>query len=157
MNSPVYTAYARVTGGRDDGRGRTPGGELDLRLRLPKELGGDGDGANPEQLFAIGYAACFEAAMTVAARRVGVPLGHVTDVTVDARVMLLAGRDGTFRLGAELDVELPSIDDAVTAAQVVRATHRICPYSNATRGNVDVATSVNGVALESEAEPAVAG
>jgi lipoyl-dependent peroxiredoxin len=157
MNKPVYTAHAQVTGGRDDGRGRTPGGELDLRLRLPKELGGDDDGANPEQLFAIGYAACFEAAMTVAARRVGLAVAQVTDVTVDARVMLLASEDGAFRLGAGLDVDLPSIDDAEKAAELVRATHQICPYSNATRGNIDVAMSVNGVALGSEAEPAVAG
>lgn len=157
MNSPVYTAHARVTGGRADGRGRTPGGELDLRLRMPKELGGNGDGANPEQLFAIGYAACFEAAMTFAARRLGLRAESVTDVTVDARVMLLASKHGGFRLGAELDVDLPSIDDAVTAADLVRATHRICPYSNATRGNIDVAMTVNGVAVESVAEPAAAG
>ena len=151
MKNPVYTARARVTGGRSNGRGRTPGGEVDLQLRLPQELGGDGDGGNPEQLFAIGYAGCFEAAMTVAAQRVGIPVDQVTDVAIDATVMLIAREDRTFKLGVELDVELPSIADRAKAVELVHATHRLCPYSNAIRGNVDVATSVNGLALEKEA------
>jgi osmotically inducible protein OsmC len=152
MKNPVYTAEARVTGGRDNGRGRTPDGELNLALRLPRELGGEGDGANPEQLFAIGYAGCFEAAMTVAAQRVGLTVADVSDVAIDAKVMLIAGEDERFRLGAELDVQLPSIDDPAIAAEVVRATHGLCPYSNAIRGNVDVATTVNGAVLEEEAD-----
>jgi lipoyl-dependent peroxiredoxin len=145
MNNPVYTAEARVEGGRDKGRGRTTGGEVDLRLRLPKELGGNGDGANPEQLFAIGYAGCFEAAMTVAAKQVGIPVRQVKDVAIDAKVMLLACEDGSWKLGAELDIELPSVADPAKAAELVHATHGICPYSSAIRGNVDVATTVNGV------------
>jgi osmotically inducible protein OsmC len=154
MKNPVYTARARVTGGRDNGRGRTPGGEVDLQLRLPRELGGDGDGANPEQLFAIGFAGCFEAAMTFAARRVGIPVEQVTDVAIDATVMLIAREDRTFKLGVELDVELPSISDPAKAVEVAHATHGICPYSNAVRGNVEVATRVNGVALEGEVDAA---
>ena len=155
MTHPVYIAEARVEGGRDKGRGWTPGGEVDLPLRLPKELGGAGDGANPEQLLAIGYAACFEASMTVAAGRVGLPVASVGDVAIDARVMLIAGADGRFRLGCELDVWLPSVDDAEKAAELVHATHAICPYSRALRGSVPLATSVNGIALEVDVEAAL--
>jgi lipoyl-dependent peroxiredoxin len=156
MRNPVYTAEARVEGGRERGRGRTPRGEIDVALRLPGELGGDGDGANPEQLFAIGYAACFEAAMQVAAQRLKIPVERVADVAIDARVMLLAGEDRRFVLGAELDVSLPSIDDPAIALEVARATHGICPYSNATRGNIDVAIRVNGVTLEHDDDPVAA-
>jgi osmotically inducible protein OsmC len=131
---PIYTARARVTGGRVGGRGRTGDGTLDARLRLPKALGGAGDGANPEQLFAIGYAGCFEAAMTVAAQRLGVPRAQVTDVAIEAKVMLLARDDRRFELGVELVVELPSLTDQALAAEVVRATHQLCPYSNPIRG-----------------------
>lgn len=150
MLNPVYTAKARMKGGRDKGRGRTPGGEVDLPLRLPEELGGKGDGGNPEQLFAIGYAACFEASMTAAATRLGIPLDRVADVAVEASAMLIACDDGTFELRAELDVEPPSVDDAVKAAELVHLTHEICPYSSSVRGNVHVATAVNGIALERE-------
>jgi Ohr subfamily peroxiredoxin len=156
MSNPVYTAEARVEGGRDKGRGRTPGGEVDLQLRLPKELGGRGDGANPEQLFAIGFAACFEASMAAVAKRAGLRPRDVADVAIDARVMLIPRADGSFELGVDLDIELPSVDDPAKAAELVRTTHGVCPYSSAVRGNVDVTTSVNGVALAGEPEPAVA-
>jgi osmotically inducible protein OsmC len=155
MSDPIYAAEARVAGGRDKGRGLTPGGELDVRLRLPEELGGDGDGANPEQLFAIGYAGCFEAVIKVAASRLGIPARHVSDVAIDAKVMLIPCDDDGFQLGAELDVELPSLDDPAKAAALVRAAHAMCPYSRATRGNIDVAITVNGVVLEGAARPAV--
>jgi lipoyl-dependent peroxiredoxin len=144
MTKTIYTAQAHVSGGRQDGRGRTSDGRLDIRLRLPKELGGAGDGANPEPLFAIGYAGCFEAAMTVAAQRLRVPLDDVVDVAIDSKVMLTSGADRAFRLAVELDVELPSIADEALAMDVVRATHELCPYSNAIRGNVPVALTVNG-------------
>jgi lipoyl-dependent peroxiredoxin len=150
MNNPVYTAEARIEGGRDKGRGWTPGGELDVRLRLPEALGGRGDGANPEQLFAIGYAGCFEAVMMVAAKQVGLAGSDVSDVAIDAKVMLLAGDDGTFKLGAELDVELPSVDDPDKAVELIHTAHRLCPYSKAIRGNVDVAFTVNGIAVETQ-------
>jgi lipoyl-dependent peroxiredoxin len=147
MSRTMYTAEARVTGGRDDGRGRTSDGRLDVALRLPKELGGNGDGVNPEQLLAIGYAACFEAVMTAAARKLAIPDAEVADAAIDAKMMLISCDDGTFALAAQLDVELPSIHDPAQAAQLVRLAHGICPYSKATRGNVDVAFTVNGLAV----------
>lgn len=134
----LYTAEARVTGGRTDGHGRTPDGQLDVRIRMPKELGGDGSGTNPEQLFAVGYAACFEAALDLAAP------GRTLRTTIDARVSLLPADGGALKLGVELDVTLP---DTADAAELVRAAHRVCPYSNAIRGNVDVTFSVNGEPL----------
>jgi osmotically inducible protein OsmC len=149
MTKAIYTAEARVTGGRQHGHGRTADGALDVQLRPPKELGGEGGGTNPEQLFAIGYAACFEAAMLIAARRLNVPAG---DAAIDSKVMLIPVEERALVLGVELAVELPSVEDPRQAAELVRAAHGMCPYSNATRGNIDVAISVNGVALESETE-----
>jgi lipoyl-dependent peroxiredoxin len=147
MTKALYTAHAHVTGGRQTGRGRTTDGELDVRLRSPKELGGDGDGTNPEQLFAIGYAACFEAAMGVAARRMRLPADQVADVAIDSTVMLIPTGDRALELGVELAVRLPSLEDPRQAAELARTAHRICPYSNATRGNIEVALVVNGSAL----------
>src|SRR5512133_3297113 len=138
----LYTAQAHVTGGRQRGHGRTPDGELDVQLRAPRERGGDGGGTNPEQLFAIGYAACFEAAMTIAAQRLKIPVEQVDDVAIDAEVMLIPTEERALKLGVALAVELASIDDPQRAAEIVRVTHGICPYSNATRGNIDVALSV---------------
>jgi osmotically inducible protein OsmC len=153
---PIYTAHARVTGGRQQGRGRTTDGALDLALALPPELGGDGDGANPEQLFAIGYAACFEAVLLVAAQREQVPVENVADAAIDAKVMLVPGPQRALLLAAELAVELPSIPDPRQAARLVRIAHGMCPYSSATRGNIDVALSVNGAALDEEPVSAAA-
>ena len=150
----LYTAQAHVTGGRQHGRGRTTDGELDVELQPPRELGSEGGGTNPEQLFAIGYAACFEAAMGIAAQRMRVPAERVADVAIDAKVMLIPVKDRALKLGVELAVGLPSVDDLGQAAALVHGAHAICPYSNATRGNIDVALSVNGVALESEAATA---
>jgi lipoyl-dependent peroxiredoxin len=147
MTKPLYTAQARVTGGRQHGHGRTTDGALDIQLRPPKELGGDGGGTNPEQLFAIGYAACFEAAMLLAAQRAKVPVEQVADATIDAKVMLVRAGERALKLAVALAVELPALDDHEQAAEIVGIAHGICPYSNATRGNVDVAFSVNGVAL----------
>jgi osmotically inducible protein OsmC len=142
MTKALYTAEARVNGGREQGRGRTADGALDVELRLPRELGGGGGGTNPEQLFAIGYAACFEAAMMFAARRMALPAEQVGDVAIDAKVMLVPDGDGALELAVELAVELPSVEDPHQAAELVRATHGICPYSKATRGNIDVAINV---------------
>jgi lipoyl-dependent peroxiredoxin len=147
MTKPLYTAQARVTGGRQHGHGRTTDGALDVQLRPPKELGGDGGGTNPEQLFAIGYAACFEAAMLLAAQRARVPVEQVADATIDTKVMLVPAGERALKLAVELAVELPAVDDHERAAEIVRTAHGICPYSNATRGNIDVSLSVNGVAL----------
>jgi Ohr subfamily peroxiredoxin len=137
---PLYTAEAVVTGGRDAGHARTSDGAVEVDLRTPPELGGPGGGANPEQLFAIGYAACFESALKTVARRSDT---SADDARIDARVSLMTGPERTFSLAVELDVTLPSVGDD-EAVQLVRAAHEVCPYSNATRGNIDVALSANG-------------
>ncbi|MFI0445867.1 organic hydroperoxide resistance protein [Actinomadura sp. 6N118] len=141
MSKPLYTAEARVTGGREHGHGRTTDGRLDVDLRLPKELGGDGDGTNPEQLFAVGYAACFGAVLSGLGKRRKV---NADDAVIDAVVNLVPAGDGTFRLAAELDVTLPSIESPDEAAELVRAAHGICPYSRATSGNIEVTLVANG-------------
>jgi osmotically inducible protein OsmC len=139
----LYTAEATVTGGRDEGHARTSDGALDVQLRTPSELGGQGGGTNPEQLFAAGYAACFESALKTVARRRD---GDADDVSIDSKVSLGPGEDRSFILAVQLDVTLSQLsgDDA---ADVVRAAHQVCPYSKATRGNIDVALSVNGEPL----------
>ena len=137
----IYTAEAHVTGGRAEGHGRTSDGALEVDLRIPEEMGGSGGGTNPEQLFAVGYAACFESALGAVARRRRLEAG---DVAVDSKVMLKPGDDRTYRLAVELAVNLPSVDDPEEAVDLVRAAHKVCPYSNATRGNVDVALTANG-------------
>src|ERR1700752_4242297 len=116
MARVLYTAEATVTGGRASGHGRTNDGALDVQLRLPKEMGGEGGGTNPEQLFAVGHAACFESALGAAARRRTVDVG---DVRIHSRVMLLPNESRGFELAVELDVTLPSIDDAVLAVELV--------------------------------------
>lgn len=138
---PLYTARATVTGGRDQGHGRTDDGALEVDLRMPKEMGGEGGGTNPEQLFAIGYASCFESALKLVARRDRV---EADDVSVESSVTLTPTPDRAFALGVELDVTLPSVDDADEAVRLVELAHKVCPYSNATRGNIDVALTANG-------------
>jgi len=141
MAKPIYTAHATVTGGRADGHGATSDGALDVHLRLPKEMGGDGAGTNPEELFAVGYAACFEGALGVVARREHAELG---EVSIDSSVSLTPNSSKGFDLGVSLDVTLPEVADPEQAAALVAAAHQVCPYSNATRGNVDVALTANG-------------
>lgn len=141
MAQKLYTAEATVTGGRENGHGRTTDGQLDVHLRLPTEMGGDGDGTNPEELFAVGFAACFEGALGVVARRERVELG---DVSIDSRVSLSTNQAKGFELSVALDVSLPEVDDAQRAAEIVAAAHQVCPYSNATRGNIDVELTANG-------------
>jgi Ohr subfamily peroxiredoxin len=141
MARVLYTAQATVTGGRANGHGRTNDGALDVQLRSPKELGGEGGGTNPEQLFAVGYAACFESALGVVGRRERVEVG---DVSIDSRVSLLPAEDRSFSLAVELDVTLPQVQDPEQATRIVAAAHQVCPYSNATRGNIDVVLTVNG-------------
>jgi Ohr subfamily peroxiredoxin len=141
----LYTAHAQVTGGRAAGHGRTSDGALEVDLRTPLELGGEGKGTNPEQLFAVGYAACFESALGTAARRRRL---EVADVAIDSSVMLMPTESRGYKLAVTLAVTLPSIDDGVDAVELVRAAHQVCPYSNATRGNVDVVLTANGYAVE---------
>jgi osmotically inducible protein OsmC len=138
---PFYTARAHVTGGREHGHGRTSDGLLDVQLRPAPEVGGDGGGTNPEQLFAVGYAACFEGALMVVARRQRL---EVADVAIDSQVTLTATEDRRFVLGVGLDVTLPSVADPEQAIALVKAAHEVCPYSNATRGNIDVELTANG-------------
>jgi lipoyl-dependent peroxiredoxin len=145
MAKVLYTAEAEVTGGRAAGHGQTSDGQLEVDLRLPKELGGDGEGTNPEQLFAIGFAACFEGALGVVGRR---QKADAEDAAIASKVKLLPTGDGGFRLAVDMDVTLPSIDDPEKAVEVVRAAHGVCPYSNATRGNIEVALTANGRAVD---------
>jgi Ohr subfamily peroxiredoxin len=135
----LYTAEATATGGRA-GHAKSSDGRLDVDLTMPPELGGpaDGQGTNPEQLFAACYAACFQGAMGVVARRDNL---SIDDSTVTARVGL--GPVGNvFGITVELQVHVPSIPDRAAAEDLVQKAHQVCPYSNATRGNVEVALSV---------------
>jgi osmotically inducible protein OsmC len=141
MSGPLYTADAHVTGGRAEGHGATSDGNLDVQLRYPKELGGQGDGTNPEELFAVGFASCFESALGAVGRRQKLELG---DIAIDSRVSLYPTEERGFKLGVELDVTLPDVADASTAAELVAAAHKVCPYSNATRGNIEVKLTANG-------------
>jgi Ohr subfamily peroxiredoxin len=145
MAGKLYTAKAHVTGGRAEGHGRTSDGALEVDLRLPSEMGGQGGGTNPEQLFAVGYAACFEGALGVVARRAKLEAG---DVAIDSEVSLSPDGQGGFFLSVGLDVTLPSVADAAAAVELVRAAHQVCPYSNATRGNIEVALTANGAPVE---------
>lgn len=135
----LYTAHAHVTGGRD-GAAKTDDGKLDVKLAPPKELGGNGAGTNPEQLFAAGYAACFIGAMRLVAgnEKIAVPQG----LAIDADVSLGKDAQDHFRLGVVFNIALPGMDKAAAEALVAKA-HEVCPYSRATRGNIDVTFHVN--------------
>jgi osmotically inducible protein OsmC len=145
MADKLYTAKAHVTGGRMEGHGHSSDGALDVQLRIPEQMGGPGGGTNPEQLFAVGYAACFEGALGVVARRAKVEAG---DAAIDSEVSLSPDGQGGFLLSVGLDVTLPSVADADAAVELVRAAHQVCPYSNATRGNIEVTLTANGAAVE---------
>jgi Ohr subfamily peroxiredoxin len=144
VSKVIYTAQARVTGGRAEGRGRSSDGALEVDLRTPPEMGGEGGGTNPEQLFAVGYAACFEGALGAVSRRQKAEVG---DVAIDSRVALITAEDRSFNVAVELHVTLPSVEGA-DAVELVRAAHKVCPYSNATRGNIDVVLTANGTPVE---------
>lgn len=139
MSKPIFTAQAHVTGGRIDGHGKSSDGALEVDLRVPGSEGSEG-ATNPEELFAVGYAACFGNALGVAARRQKVETGQLS---IDSKVHLLPTPERSFKLAVELDVSLPSVEGD-QAVELVRAAHVICPYSNATRGNIDVALIANG-------------
>ena len=136
----LYTAAAHVVGGRAEGHGRTTDGVLEVDLRLPPEMGGQGGGTNPEQLFAVGYAACFEGAIGAVARRMKV---DPEDVAIDSRVNLHPTEERGFKLSVNLDITLSGVEGD-EAKQLIDAAHHVCPYSNATRGNIDVDITVNG-------------
>jgi Ohr subfamily peroxiredoxin len=137
LKRPLYTAVATVKGGRD-GHGRSSDGFLDLDIRPPVELGGTGAGTNPEQLFALGYAACFQSAMAVVGLRLGT---DTSDSEVTGRVTLGTIEGRAFGIAVELDVQIPGVDEE-TANKVVSAAHEVCPYSNATRGNIEVTLKI---------------
>ncbi len=135
----LYRTSARATGGRD-GRSGTLDGAVDVKLVTPKELGGPGgDGVNPEQLFATGYAACFLGAMKFVASQGGPKVP--ADAHVTATVGIGPRSEGGFGLEIALEIELPGIERAQAEDLVARA-HQVCPYSNATRNNIDVQLSV---------------
>jgi Ohr subfamily peroxiredoxin len=144
VGKPIYTAEAHVTGGRLAGHGRSSDGVLEVDLRVPPELGGEEPGTNPEQLFAVGYAACFEGALATVARRKKLEAG---DVAIDSKVMLVAGEERSFTVAVELAVTLPSVEGE-DAVELVRAAHKVCPYSNATRGNIEMTLSANGAPVK---------
>ena len=139
LDKVLYTAHAHTTGGRE-GRSVSSDGVLDVRLTAPKELGGKGDATNPEQLFAVGYAGCYLGAMRFVAGNE--KLGTVPpDASVTAKVGIGPRAEGGFGLQVELKVSMPGVDRA-TAEKIAERGHFICPYSNATKGNIDVTTIV---------------
>ncbi|MFD2614312.1 organic hydroperoxide resistance protein [Paenibacillus gansuensis] len=132
MNA-LYTATATAVGGRE-GNAASDDGKLNVKLGMPKELGGSGgEGTNPEQLFAAGYAACFESALALVAQRQGM---KISGTQVTAQVSLYKNGEA-FKLGAELNVYIPNVDAAKTE-ELAHAAHQVCPYSRATEGNIDV-------------------
>lgn len=135
----LYTAEATATGGRK-GHGRTSDGRVDVDFSSPVEMGGDGGpGTNPEQLFATGFAACFQNAMMSVARRKNIT--GVDDSIVTARVGI-GPIENRFGLTAELDIQLPSITDRTLAEELVSLADKRCPYTNAVRGNIDVGIKI---------------
>jgi lipoyl-dependent peroxiredoxin len=131
--SVLYTAIATSSG--RDGRSVSSDNKLDVTLARPEELGGDGNGTNPEQLFAAGYSACFASALGLVAGTKGI---DVSDASVTAEVGLSPNGQGGFGLSVTLRVELPDGVPADTGRELVEVTHQVCPYSNATRGNIPV-------------------
>jgi osmotically inducible protein OsmC len=134
----VYTAGATATGGRN-GHVKSDNGVLDVQVRMPKALGGASDDyTNPEQLFAAGYAACFDSALNLVVKQEKISTG---ETTVTAKVSIGQNDSGGFGLAVELDVNIPQID-LDKANELVAKAHQVCPYSNATRGNVEVKLAV---------------
>ena len=131
----IYTAKAHTTGGREGGASRTSDGRLDVKLSVP---GAPGDGTNPEQLFAAGWSACFLSAIKLVTAKTKVKLA--SDPAIDAEVDLCSGANGYF-LQARLNVSLPGLDRQV-AQSLLDEAHQICPYSKATRGNINVVTNL---------------
>ncbi|MEU9730561.1 organic hydroperoxide resistance protein [Streptomyces sp. NPDC048002] len=129
----MYVAEATAHGGRD-GYVTSQDGHLQLRVAMPAQLGGDGNGTNPEQLFAAGFSSCFHNALVLVGRRSGLDL---TGSTVAAKVGIGPNKQRGYGLAVALSVSLPVLD-ADVAAKLVDAAHEVCPYSNATRGNIDV-------------------
>lgn len=134
----LYTAEALASGEGRTGTARTTDGKLDVVLAPPKEMGGDGAGTNPEQLFAAGYAACFHSALRLVGKKAG---ANIADSAVGAQVSIGPNDKGGFELAVVLEVSLPNLsrEDAQVLAD---QAHQVCPYSNATRGNIEVEVRV---------------
>ncbi len=137
LQKELYTAEASATGGRE-GHARTSDGMVDVDMRVPESMGGPGGGANPEELFAAGFSACFQGALGVVARRKGIDTG---DSTVTTKVTIGTTGDGGYGLAVAIEVAIPGLDESA-AHELVEAAHQVCPYSNATRGNIKVDLSV---------------
>jgi len=141
IDKALYTAQATSTGGRT-GSTESSDGKIKLQLSTPKELGGDsGPGTNPEQLFAAGYSACFIGAMKAVARMQKIALPAEVSIQADVSIGPMTGKPGAFGIAVAMVVSVPGMDKAAAEA-LVKAAHEVCPYSNATRGNIDVALSV---------------
>ena len=137
IEKALYTAHATATGGRA-GTAASSDGRLNIKLSTPSELGGDnGPGTNPEQLFAAGYAACFIGALKAVAGRQKISLPAEVSIASDVAIGPHAGKPGAFGIQVAMTISLPGMDRAAAQA-LVDAAHEVCPYSNATRGNVDV-------------------
>jgi len=134
----LYTAEALATGDGRNGHARTTDGKVDVDLAAPKEMGGNGEGTNPEQLFAAGYSACFHSALRLVGKRAK---ANVDDSAVGARVSIGPNDAGGFVLAVTLEVSLPHLSTEEAQALADKA-HQVCPYSNATRGNIDVTVTV---------------
>ena len=141
LEKVLYTAQATATGGRD-GRAVSSDGILDVKLTTPKELGGaGGEGTNPEQLFAAGYSACFIGAMKAVGAKQKIKVPDDTSIAADVSIGPLAGGSFGFGIAVKLAITVPGMERA-EAEKLVEAAHQVCPYSNATRGNVDVQLTV---------------
>ncbi|SDL29148.1 peroxiredoxin, Ohr subfamily [Nocardioides sp. YR527] len=136
--TPIYTATAVSTGDARNGHVQSTDGLIDADVRIPKEMGGEGGATNPEQLFAAGYAACFHSALKLVAGKAKVDM---TDSEVVADVSIGDNGQGGFGLAVQLEVTIPGAD-ATTAQQLAEQAHQVCPYSNATRGNIEVNLTV---------------
>lgn len=141
IENALYTAHATSTGGRT-GSTESSDGKIKLQLSTPKELGGDsGPGTNPEQLFASGYSACFIGAMKMVAASQKLKLPGEVSIKSDVSIGPMAGKPGAFSIAVAMGVSVPGMDKVAVEA-LVKAAHEVCPYSNATRGNIDVTLTV---------------
>ena len=141
IDKAVYTAHATSTGGRS-GTTESSDGAIKLALVTPKEMGGAGGaGTNPEQLFAAGYSACFIGAMKAVAARQKISLPSEVSIKSDVSIGPMTGKPGAFGIAVAMAISVPGMDKAAAEALVVTA-HEVCPYSNATRGNIDVSLTV---------------
>ncbi len=140
IDKVLYTAHATSTGGRE-GHTRSDDGHLDARLQPPKAMGGSGEGTNPEQLFAAGYSACFLGAMKFVAGQQKMALPAETSIDADVSIGPLAGGQPGFGIAVAMRIRIPGLD-AAAARTLVDQAHAVCPYSNATRGNIDVSLTV---------------